>query len=106
MWSPVRATEFCRRRGLPAPRASTVTRQLDSPLDITKLGMIGWVAGRRTHRHLPREYQRRAATHPAEMPPGMVRRVYLICFVPMIPHPPRVRLSAGVIETARRLPVA
>lgn len=36
-------TLYLRGRGLPAPHASTVTQHLNTPLDITKRGMIGWV---------------------------------------------------------------
>ena len=36
-------TLYLRGRGLPAPHASAVTRRLNTPLDITKGGMIGWV---------------------------------------------------------------
>jgi hypothetical protein len=36
-------TLYLRGRRLPAPHASTVAQRLNTPLDITKRGMIGWV---------------------------------------------------------------
>jgi hypothetical protein len=36
-------TLYLRGRGLPAQRAAAAAQQLDTPLAITKRGMIGWV---------------------------------------------------------------
>jgi hypothetical protein len=34
---------YLRGRGLPAPQAASAARRLDTPMTITKRGMIGWL---------------------------------------------------------------